>query len=422
MQRLSGGPSGAERASDDYESRYLSTIRRDLDYVELLGVEVLPETSDHSLSIAYIPLTIANLAEVDSEDNGPEDFEALLNGTLLTNNRLLIIGEAGSGKSTLMRWAAVSASQQLQTAALDGDLFHPASGPDFTRLRDDGFRVLPICFDPTHMTFGEVLRRVGSLSVQQDLLARYVFSSKHEVQISALGMELFSVDAGNDAALDSFYPVLGEDGKLVGVLRDGRFHASWRRRVPFLVRLRHCEKGELPSPEDFPSMVSKALGTPPANWVSSILQAKRAMILLDGVDEIPECQSGCRRAAAIKSLMKTYEGNLFVVTSRPTALAQGWLADLGFEQARINRCRSPTVIASSKSGMKRWPQIARSRRFALEGRRTRQHLESQASRCSPDPPARHKPAAGCCDLRSPLLAQRISARHESELCEAICRC
>lgn len=35
---------------------------------------------------------------------------------------------------------------------------------------------------------------------------------------------------------------------------------DWRGRIPFLVRLRDCDDGQLPSPDNFPELIAREIG------------------------------------------------------------------------------------------------------------------------------------------------------------------
>ena len=86
-----------------------------------------------------------------------------------------------------------------------------------------------------------------------------------------------------------------------------------------MIRLRDCQDGRLPPPDDFPRLIANELGDPPKDWVGSVLREQRGLILLDGIEEIPNVRRNDARRA-MEALMRAYEGNYFVVTSRPAAL------------------------------------------------------------------------------------------------------
>lgn len=99
------GSSEARREAD-----YRHEIVQSLDYVELFGADLPPESRRHALSVAYVSLSL----EQQGRD-GPESrllpTEDLLATLGPSATRLLVRGEAGSGKSTLFRWIAIQAAQ-----------------------------------------------------------------------------------------------------------------------------------------------------------------------------------------------------------------------------------------------------------------------------------------------------------------------
>lgn len=89
-----------------YESRYLAEVRNKLDEMELFGAGLPPGKSRHPLlEVAYISL---NLSQENGTNAGVED---VLGEQVRVNGRLLVTGDAGSGKSTLMRWLCLECSR-----------------------------------------------------------------------------------------------------------------------------------------------------------------------------------------------------------------------------------------------------------------------------------------------------------------------
>ncbi|MCR6481890.1 NACHT domain-containing protein [Amycolatopsis sp. OK19-0408] len=104
---------------------------------------------------------------------------------------------------------------------------------------------------------------------------------------------------------------------------------GWNGRVPFPIRLRSFAAEPLPRPEEFVGHIAPVLA-PPEGWARRVLTAGRAMVLVDGVDEVG---AGHRREvkAWLRELALAFEGTLFVVTSRTAAADQRWLAQEGFD-------------------------------------------------------------------------------------------
>ncbi|MEU4240437.1 NACHT domain-containing protein [Actinoplanes sp. NPDC026619] len=120
--------------------------------------------------------------------------------------------------------------------------------------------------------------------------------------------------------------------------------AEWNGRVPFLIKLRSWSAA-LPRPEQFLTGVADPItGTMPAGWVHRQLDEGRALLLVDGVDELP-VERRPRVRAWLKELLDTYPSSLVVVTSRPPAAPVRWLDAEGFESLTLERLSSADVRA-----------------------------------------------------------------------------
>jgi hypothetical protein len=105
--------------------------------------------------------------------------------------------------------------------------------------------------------------------------------------------------------------------------------APWNGRVPFLIRLRAHADQPLPRPEQFVGEAGAMLaGVMPESWVHRQLR-ERALLLVDGVDELVPAQR--RRVRTwLGQLCRAFPDLPIVVTSRPAAVGQTWLDDHGF--------------------------------------------------------------------------------------------
>ena len=120
-----------------FEADYRLAVIRQLDELELFGVELSEASRRHRLSVAYV--TLQAQQKVPDRGHGLTLFDRLVSRVtmsvhqaLATSNRLLVRGRAGSGKTTLLKWVVV------QTAAkkLDGPLADwNRLVPFFIRLR-----------------------------------------------------------------------------------------------------------------------------------------------------------------------------------------------------------------------------------------------------------------------------------------------
>ncbi|ALO09233.1 large ATP-binding protein [Streptomyces venezuelae] len=125
-------------------------------------------------------------------------------------------------------------------------------------------------------------------------------------------------------------------------------------RVPFVLPLRALTRhGErLPSPDGFLSAAGCPLAAP-EGWADRVLAAGRGLVLVDGIDEIPEAERG-RAREWLRGLLDTYEGNRWLVTSRPTAVRDDWLAPEGFTELAL----SPMTGAEVTTFVRRWHRAA----------------------------------------------------------------
>ncbi len=98
--------SDEQRKFDAYENDYISKISELLNYVEVLGLDdIKRDRRESNLEVAYLSLSLSGSNKL------PSDFASFLYHIIQSNGRAIIQGGAGSGKSTLMRWAATKAMQ-----------------------------------------------------------------------------------------------------------------------------------------------------------------------------------------------------------------------------------------------------------------------------------------------------------------------
>lgn len=304
------------QADDSYEARYRQAVCGHFDYMELFGADITPESRRHPLSVAYVSLNLH--AETDEDDEDADfslPFDEVLERISSDSRRLLVRGEAGSGKSTLSRWATLQA-------------------------------------------------------------------------------------AG---------PVDNDD------------QAQWKSYVPFLIRLRDFQHGELPPAQELPKHVAKDVGDPPTEWITDILQNGKALILLDGVDEVPT-EKRDDVLTRVRSIIEAWPDNFYLVSTRPAAVPEGWLAAENFREATIND------MAPSGRGefISRWHNAV-----AEQLVRTSRQSDDDLKQLATDLKAKLRETPDIARLAvNPLLCGMICALHRDygeqlphtpvELCEKLC--
>ncbi|MEU6295719.1 NACHT domain-containing protein [Streptomyces erythrochromogenes] len=108
-----------------------------------------------------------------------------------------------------------------------------------------------------------------------------------------------------------------------------RTEGPWSTYVPFVLRLRSYTTADaLPLPEEFLKASGVPLSAPPG-WVEDLMLSGRALVLVDGVDEVPQ-RLRSRTETWLRSLVSAFPRARYIVTTRPSAVSEDWLAGLGF--------------------------------------------------------------------------------------------
>ncbi|MET9851694.1 NACHT domain-containing protein [Streptomyces sp. NPDC006450] len=246
-----------------FEATYLPYVARKHSKLTIYGIDLSNSPTRWPLDVAYLSLEAAPLGRTEISWDAYEtadDFLAVqrtreprpADQALARTHRVLLRGEAGSGKTTLVQWLAVTAAQQDRP-----------DRPEY--LRD---------------------------------------------------------------------------------------------RIPFVLPLRTLTRhGErLPAPKDFLAAIGCPLtGSQPTGWEHRVLTAGRGLVLVDGIDEIPEPERE-RTRRWLRDLIDTYGGgNRWLVTSRPSAVGQDWLTEEGFTELALSAMgRSDTATF-----IERWHAAAR---------------------------------------------------------------
>ncbi|MFE6178287.1 NACHT domain-containing protein [Streptomyces sp. NPDC056464] len=179
--------------------------------------------------------------------------------------------------------------------------------------------------------------------------------------------------------------------------------------VPFVIPMRSllARAMAFPKPHELATVAELQIDEAPDGWARRVLEAGRAVLLVDGMDEVPAAdREEARRRLA--DLLAMYPHNRCLVTVRPLAVAADWLSSENFEELRLLPMRDEDILAFSKA----WHAAARlecagfrdPHRAAAEDKNLRaleQGLEQELGR---NPTLLHL-------SRTPLLAAVVCALH-----------
>ncbi len=221
-----------ERIGDSFYKKFGSDYRkavvRVLDELQLFGVDLAASSKRYRLTVAYVSLSVSYSQNYDPDFSKQKLIS--VEEALAQNDRILIRGPAGSGKTTLMHWIAVMAASSTMKGKLE----------------------------------------------------------------------------------------------------------PWNRAFPFFVRLREFSDKKLPEPQDFLSLISPALSgaMPSTTWVHQQFEAGKAILLVDGLDElIKKKREDVRKW--LEDLVGAYPKAKYVLTTRPYAAEENWLSRFVFQEAYL---------------------------------------------------------------------------------------
>ncbi|MGW5092009.1 NACHT domain-containing protein [Streptomyces coelicoflavus] len=142
--------------------------------------------------------------------------------------------------------------------------------------------------------------------------------------------------------------------------------------IPYILPLRTLIRtGPLPTPAAFLSAVGCPL-SPPDGWTERVLSAGRALVLVDGLDEVPAADRHTTRDW-LRGLVHAYPGNRWLLTTRPTAVRADWLAQEKFRELSL----APMGRAEVATFVHRWHEAARAPEYEqrlLDSLRTKRDL------------------------------------------------
>jgi len=251
------------RGISEFEVDYRRQVRNRLDSMEVFGATLTTANRRYPLSIAYISLSVSDALETSSgshpakgevvQINEDAQIDALgipVESALASAPRLFIRGEAGRGKTSLLKWIAVRSASR-----------------DFA---------------------------------------------------------------------DS-----------LGFLND---------TTPFFLPLRNYVESDPPPPELFLSNLGRHIADEmPHGWVHDQLRNGKAIVLIDGVDEVPATQRNQVREW-LKDLVDAFPRSRYVVTSRSGAAGPDWLQEEEFLSLDLQ----PMTFADIRQFIHQWHNAIRS--------------------------------------------------------------
>ncbi|MET9965764.1 NACHT domain-containing protein [Streptomyces sp. NPDC006356] len=122
--------------------------------------------------------------------------------------------------------------------------------------------------------------------------------------------------------------------------------ASWGDLVPVLVPARQLVPTEPAETADPVTALGLRRDDEPEGWTDTLLARGRAVVLIDGLDEVPAGQRDHLRTSLV-ALARCYPHNRYIATTRPLDVPNGWLAAGDFVElsfTSLDRRRSLLVM------------------------------------------------------------------------------
>ena len=219
----------SEANRQQFDEDFRREVARRFDELNLFGIDISKEAKRYQLSVAYISLSM-EIPESGDQTEGHDSYP--VEEVLSQHPRVVILGDAGQGKTTLMQWLTVMCSRQ---------------------------------------TFPNTLK-------------------------------------------------------------------LWNSKIPFLIKLRTVLDRELPPVGEFTSLMANEILTDSdkhLHWEHQILTEGRAVVMVDGFDEVPEER---RKSVTewLSNLCAEYPKNRFILTSRPSSYKKEYsMVDHGFKLVKL---------------------------------------------------------------------------------------
>jgi hypothetical protein len=197
----------------------------------------------------------------------------------------------------------------------------------------------------------DIIGRTYRLSVA------YVSLNVRDRSPAVSGRSVFRVEDALADAIESLIVISGEAGSGKTTIlqwlavqcarRDfGPKLDDWNTRVPFFLQLRaYTGDRRLPRPAEFLDTSAELLAERmPSGWVAARLDVGRALVLIDGLDELSEER---RRDVNrwLNELHLTYPRAMCILSSRPAAVSMLRFDDLRFRHLSVEAMDGPDVLA-----------------------------------------------------------------------------
>ncbi|MGW0782389.1 NACHT domain-containing protein [Streptomyces sp. NPDC002913] len=126
--------------------------------------------------------------------------------------------------------------------------------------------------------------------------------------------------------------------------------------IPFVVPLRtlRARGSTFPGPAELAGAAGLVIDRAPEGWAGRVLESGRALLLVDGLDEVPP-EEREQAHTWLSQLLMRYPDTRCVATVRPLAVEPGWLDSEGFEELRLLPMRNEDI----QSFVRSWHRAAR---------------------------------------------------------------
>ncbi|HEY9603200.1 MAG TPA: leucine-rich repeat domain-containing protein [Allocoleopsis sp.] len=186
-------------------------------------------------------------------------------------------------------------------------------------------------------------------------------------------------------------------------------------KIPFFIRLRTLVDKGFPAPQDFPKLTApNHADTMPKGWVHQCLDRGQALVLIDGVDELPRHQRQ-DFLEALKRLVADFPDACYIVTSRPTGLKdahgevwQEW-EDWAEREQFSNLTLEPMSPANMEKFITQWHQALAAARLPEDRQRDLNGMARNLQRLLEQRSELQRLAT------NPLLCAMICALHRERL-------